>query len=90
MEELQVLYTDYNGHRRPLSLMYFSLDSRCLVADHPESVAEEVESHFCPTCNGLFTTPDAMSMENRCGQGGGWSLSPLFRSCLAALLTFFL
>eukprot|EP00752_Nemacystus_decipiens_P007583 g6775.t2 len=66
MGEPQVLYGDYNGHLRPLNLMYFSLDSRCLVADHPESVAEEVESHFCPKCNGLFTTPDAISAENRC------------------------
>lgn len=66
MEETQVLYGDYNGHLRPLNLMYFSLDSRCLVADHPGSVAEEVESHFCPKCNGLFTTPDAISTENRC------------------------
>lgn len=75
MEETQVLYGDYNGHLRPLNLMYFSLDSRCLVADHPESVAEEVESHFCPKCNGLFTTPDAISTENRCkvlGVRGRW------------------
>lgn len=70
MEETQVLYGDYNGHLRPLNLMYFSLDSRCLVADHPESVAEEVESHFCPKCNGLFTTPDAISTENRYVVGG--------------------
>ena len=64
-----MLYGDYNGHLRPLNLMYFSLDSRCLVADHPESVAEEVESHFCPKCNGLFTTPDAISTENRYEDG---------------------
>lgn len=71
MEGTQVLYGDYNGHLRPLNLMYFSLDSRCLVADHPESVAEEVESHFCPKCNGLFTTPDAISTGNRYGLVGG-------------------
>ena len=64
MEE--VLYGDYNGHMRPLSLMYFSLDSRCLVADHPESVQEEVESHFCPHCNALCTAPEAKSNGNRC------------------------
>ncbi|CAM9564006.1 unnamed protein product, partial [Scytosiphon promiscuus] len=64
----EVLYGDYNGHLRPLSSMYFSLDSRCLVADHPESVQEEVESHYCPHCNSLFTTPDAISTENRCPQ----------------------
>ncbi|CAM9988202.1 unnamed protein product, partial [Ectocarpus sp. 13 AM-2016] len=44
----------------------FSLDSRCLVADHPRSVQEEVESHFCPHCTSFFRTPDAMSTENRC------------------------
>ncbi|CAN0058225.1 unnamed protein product, partial [Ectocarpus sp. 12 AP-2014] len=62
----EVLYGDYNGYLRPLSLMYFSLDSRCLVADHPRSVQEEVESHFCPHCTSFFRTPDAMSTENRC------------------------
>ncbi|CBJ30742.1 conserved unknown protein [Ectocarpus siliculosus] len=60
----EVLYGDYNGYLRPLSLMYFSLDSRCLVADHPRSVQEEVESHFCPHCTSFFRTPDAMSAEN--------------------------
>ena len=66
MEE--VLYGDYNGHMRPLRLMYFSLDSRCLVANHPESVQEEVESHFCPHCNALCTTPEAQSNGNRCAR----------------------
>lgn len=62
----EVLYGDCNGHMRPLSRMYFSLDSRCLVADHPESVQEEVESHFCPHCNSLCTTPEAQLHGNRC------------------------
>ena len=61
----EVLYGDYNGHLHPLNFMYFSLDSRCLVADHPESVQHEVESHFCPNCNSLCTTPEAHVNDNR-------------------------
>lgn len=72
-----MLYGDYNNHLRPLSLMYFSLDSRCLVADHPASVQEEVESHFCPHCFSLFTTPDAMSKENRCVGGKNKDVCPI-------------
>lgn len=61
----EVLYDDYNGHTRPLSRMYFSMDSGCLVADHPESVQEEVESHFCPHCNSLWHAEEAQSNGNR-------------------------
>lgn len=64
-EEEEVLYGDYNGRMQPLSRMYFSLDSRCLVADHPASVQEEVESHFCPHCNSLWHGPEAQSNQNR-------------------------
>lgn len=65
-EKTEVLYGDYNGHMRPLNRMYFSLDSQCLVADYPESVQEEVESHFCPYCNSLWHGPEAQSNGNRC------------------------
>lgn len=67
--ETEVLYGDYNGHMRALSRMYFSLDSRCLVADHPESVQEEVESHFCPNCYYLSQGPEAQSNGNRYSYG---------------------
>ncbi|CAM9370130.1 unnamed protein product [Choristocarpus tenellus] len=62
----EVLYGDYNGHMRPLGRMHFS-DSRCLVADHPESLQEDVESHFCPHCNSLWGQgPEAQANNNRC------------------------
>ncbi|CAN0291903.1 unnamed protein product [Discosporangium mesarthrocarpum] len=66
--DVEVLYGDYNGHMRPLGRMHFSQDSRCLVSDHPESVQEEVESHFCPCCNSLWQGTEAQAHGNRCLQ----------------------
>jgi len=66
--EPSVLYGDYNGWWDHLSHVYYSVDSQVIVSQHPESMIEELDSFYCPSCREFFVEGEAQLQGNRCSK----------------------
>ncbi len=63
---VKVVWADAQGWWAPLTHLFYSNASRCLVSAHPESSVEEVESFYCPHCLTYFAEAEAATSGHRC------------------------
>jgi len=66
VSDVKVVFTDYQGWWAPLTHLFYSNASQCLVSAHPESSIEEVESFYCSHCLNYFADAEAASSYHRC------------------------
>ena len=63
---VKVVLADYQGWWAPMTHLFYSNASRCLVSAHPESSLEEVESFYCSHCLNYFAEAEAAASSHRC------------------------